>query len=297
MKKRVLPSLLAIAIAATLLVFSVMLMMQHVRTLQEARAETLPLAASLPPLERRLQLLKDQVELTQLHAALRTGSPEEKLHAYVLPETDDIARLLAFVDVARGLLEKKELLRSMSAVDVGVREPVSADRLAVPETDGPSRPLMTQRLAFDAVVKPEGMQILLNLVDLSGLLTVGDALGDEQVQMLFNLTEAQNPAGIVAVEKFLSADLFAYVRDPRLADKHLTQSFPSEQFLRQFHALLAESQLKDAKDLLGGEWGRALEAQQLWPSQFLTPETVIVEKLSDGWVRVSLALTAWSRPR
>jgi hypothetical protein len=168
---------------------------------------------------------------------------------------------------------------------------VSAD----PVPEGGRGPLSRQTVSFAVVVSPEGADRLLRLLDLTGLLTIGDALTAEETESLFLLTESENYAGIVAVEKFLSTDLAAYAADPRPADDQLFKAFSSELFLSEFRTLLANTRLQHARELLGGEWGKAFGAQRVWPVQFLERESVGIERLPDGWVRLTLRMAAVSR--
>src|SRR6185436_426420 len=87
------------AMGLVLLVGLVAIAAAHVHELGQVQQVSLPLAAELPPLEKRAKLLAEQIDLTEAEAAIRSGSPEEKLRAYVLPERADLARLPAFFDV------------------------------------------------------------------------------------------------------------------------------------------------------------------------------------------------------
>jgi hypothetical protein len=167
----------------------------------------------------------------------------------------------------------------------------------VPEhASGSLRGLERQTVTFDAVVTEEGLQKLVSLLDVSGLLTVGDALTEEETDRLFLLTESENYAGIVDVEKFLAGDLLTYARAPSQMEQQLLQSFSSEAFLEQFRSLIAVSRLKAAADVLGGEWGKAYAEQRVWPVQYLQPQRVAVEELGDGKKKVSMTLSLYSRP-
>ncbi len=281
----------AFAGGSLLLSLSVFLLHGHFQALKDMREYALPLAAELPPLERRDELLTQQIELSTLEASLRTDSMEEKLHVYVLPaDGKDFKRLLAFLESARTFLEKRKLLQSMSAIDVGEPGPVTFST----EVNGNS-PLQSRTLHFSAVLRPEGRAQLLSILELSGMLTVGDVLSPENIKTLFSLTEAENVASIVPVEHFLSADLLGYINSPRLYDERLSQALSSEEFLSSFQGLLKSSQLPRVREFLTGDLGRALIAQKLWPVQFITVEKESLEELPDGWQRVDVTLNAYSR--
>ncbi|NOS67868.1 MAG: hypothetical protein HOO67_05930 [Candidatus Peribacteraceae bacterium] len=277
----------ALAGGSLLLSFSVFLVRGHFQALKDVREYALPLAAEIPPMERRARLLSQQMELIQLEASLRTGSAEEKLHVYVLPQGGDMTRLLAFLESSRTFLERRKLLREMSSIIVG-------DPEDIPSVPG-SQPLQTRTLTFSATVRPEGRDQLFSILELSGLLTVGDVLSPDDVKALFSLTETQNYAGIVPVEQFLSSDLLSYVSDPTIPEARLKQAMSSEEFLTAFRSLLENSRLPKVRDFLKGDLGRTLVAQKLWPIQFMTMENESLEELPDGLVKVDVTVKAYGR--
>jgi hypothetical protein len=284
--KRVLPSLAGIVTGSALLALSGLLLTTHLAAMHDVRQVALPLAAELPSLRTHLQLLKQQADLAELHAAAQTDSPEEKLRVYVLPANTDMARPLAFFDVLHDYLAQQKLLQSMEPI--AVSDPVPVD----------GEPTLTARtLTLQLTLKPEGVQTLFALLRLTGTITVGDTIGAEDLQKLFALTEAENYAGIVPVEKFLSADLLSYVKEPKPFEQELTQSFPSEEFLRSFHSLLETSGLKDAAALLQGGMGKTLIAQKLWPMQFLQLLAVSTAEQPDGWLRVQAEVRVYAREK
>jgi hypothetical protein len=272
----------AVAAGAAMLATSAMLLTAHLSALGTARDAVLPLAAEIPPLEHRLDILKKQLELTDVQASLQSGSASEKLAAYVLPQKPNADRLVAFFDVTGVLLQRQNMLKSFSSVTVG--KPVT-------DAEGFTRRPVT----VEAVLTHKGTETMLKTLDLSGLLTVGDTLTEEEWMSLFTLTEAENYAGIVAVEQFLSADLAAYARDPRPAEDRLLKTFSSERFLQQFRAILGKTRLQTARDVLGGDAGEAYALQKVWPVQFLVVDGVSTEDRGDGWEKVSLRLSAYSR--
>lgn len=285
--------------ATMLLSVAALLMHAHFQVLNEVEEYALPLAAEIPPLERRVSLLTQQMELSSLEASLRTGSLEEKLNVYVLPKGEDITRLLAFLESTRTFLENRDLLQSMSAIDVS--EPADTDMRG---RNGGA--LQARTIRFSAVLRPDGREQLLSILRLSGMLTVGDVLSPADIQTLFDLTEKQNYAGIVPVEQFLSADLLAYASDPTAPEARLQQAMSSEEFLSAFHSLLAGAKLPEVKQLLTGDLGRALSVQKLWPVQFMTIEKESIQ-IEDGpaasvgaahsgeWETVELTMKAYSR--
>ncbi len=293
MKRALLP---VTGILAALALFGVSkhLVDLHIDALHDVRGTILPVAAELPPLEQRLQILRKQVELSQLQSELRSGTAEEKLRAYVLPQGSDLTRLVAFFDVMHGALSKRKVLQSFSGVSVADPLPFTLP-LARVSSGIRSEPLQAQRISFTATVNAQGLSQLQSLLQVSGLITVGDALSSEDIQKLFAITEAQNYSGIVPVEQFLSADLLEYIRDPTVSDRRLTQAFPSEDFLRQFHDLLNSSGLSAVRDALSGGFADELDKQKLWPLPFLILQSIGVVEKKVEWIQVTVSADAISR--
>ncbi len=268
-----------------LLVLSVVLLTEHFTMLQDIRGAVLPIASDVASLERRADVLGQQMELMEAKESLESGSPEEQLGAYVLPEEMDLERLLGFFDVAQSMLQSNRLAKSFTAIELGDPTPVTFSDVT----------LMRQPLSFTIVVTEEGAHKLLALLDLTGLLTVGDALTQQEIDRLFALTEAENFAGITDMEQFLSTDLLSYVRDPRPAEDRLFKAFSSETFLESFRAVLGTSSVQGAKDLLGGAWGSALIRNRVWPGPMVMTDSVTQEQQGDGWVTLTLQLSAYGR--
>lgn len=274
-----------------LLAVSVLLLTEHLWIVQDMRGSALPLAADVSSLERRADVLHAQKEVLVVQASKQSGSLEEQLRAYVLPEERDVRRLLGFFDVTRSLLENSGMARSFSAIELG--DPVSvhlSDR-----DSSPGLAVTRQSLTFQATVSVEGASRFLSLVDLTGLLTVGDTLTQEEIHRLFALTEAENFGGITAVEQFLRTDLVSYARDPRAADDRLLKAFSSEQFLAAFRSILHTSRLEDARHVLGGSFGAALLRTAVWPGPFLVLDSVTWEQERGDWVKMSIVLQVYGR--
>src|SRR2546421_598608 len=92
-----------------------------------------------------------------------------------------------------GALAGASILLSMSAIDVS--DPIAI----VTETEpvvSRAEPLRARTLKFSAVIRPDGRTQLLSILNLSGMLTVGDVLTPQNIKTLFSLTE-QNYASIV----------------------------------------------------------------------------------------------------
>lgn len=276
-------TLLLLATGCAFLLFSSVLIVGHVRLVQEVKNVSLPALSQIPVMERRLEVLNQQVETAQLHAALSTGSQEERVFVYVLPENPDFDRLVTVFDLLRDALKRQGWLSEMSAIEI---------HDDVNNTDFSQM----HRVTFSMTLHEEGLRRVLILLRLAGLLTVGDALTPEEHDLLLERTEAENPAGIVAVEDFLSTDVLDYVRNPRPYEEQLLRSFTSPTFERVVQTITATSLLRDARILFEGSLGENFVGRKLWPLPFLTIEH-ISQKSGDvaGWNNVSFELGLHTR--
>lgn len=268
-----------------LLGFSGFLLINHAHAIREVTGESAPLAGEIPILERRLQFLQQQLEMAQLHTALRTGSQEERLTVFVLPEESDLDRLLGSFDILREVLGTQGHLSDFAAIDIGEREPTAL------------KAIQSESVSFSVSVDEEGFRELMTFLRIAGLLTIGDVLGQDDLAKLLHLTEEENPAGLIALEQFLSTDLLQYARDVRSYEDQLLKSFSSPSFTQALHAALQSPPLRNARRLLEGPIGKELQAQKLWPLQMLTLNEARVERGSvGGWYRVGFELSLMSMP-
>ena len=255
----------------------------HARAIRDVRDISVPLVAELPSLERQLSVLKDQIELSELHAADRTGSEEERIAVYVLPASTDLDRTLAAFEALREYLSRAGMLAAMSPVDFGSAGVVR---------DG----LAAAAVRFDASLTEEGMTALLRFVRLAGLLTVGDAFSEGERERLLHRTEEDNPAGIVALEQFFAADVLDYAENPRLYDTQLLRSYSGDAFRDTFSDVVDSSLLRGARELLGGSLGRVLRQNDLWPTEMMMLDGIDAERGgAEGWVRAKVRLSVYSR--
>lgn len=279
------PVALWAASAALLLAASLQLRSQA-GAIRAARDLSLPIAGGIPALERRLSVLEQETEAGRLHAQLRPGSPEEKVHLYVFPESGGADRALTFLEILRDTLAGRGELRALSTVDV-------ADGAALDAAG----PLRAQRIALTVVLNEEGMASFLRAIPLTGLVTVADALSAEERRALILEAERVHPAAIAALGQFFAADLFAYARSPRAAEERLLASIPSEDFAALLRRTVGTSLLREAQEALQGDLGAALLREKLWPLPFLTLEEVTVEADDSEWLRASLILQAYGKSK
>ena len=259
------------------------LLMMHVREISTMQESALPLLATLPSLERRLSILKEQVEVTQLDTALRTGSDEERVRVYVLPTQTALDRALATFDALRNDLTDRGVLTAMSSIRVGERFTRSDGLRAIP-------------LTVQFTVRGEGARYVFAFLRMAGLLSIGDVLTRSEKQTLIRATEEENPAAIVALEQFFSTDLLSYAKEPRPVDEQLKRSLSSESFTATLQTILSRSLLNDARELLRGEFGRSLDRYRLWPVQMLQIANAEVQPGSaPDWYRLDFTVLLLER--
>ncbi|PIR48338.1 hypothetical protein COU80_05200 [Candidatus Peregrinibacteria bacterium CG10_big_fil_rev_8_21_14_0_10_55_24] len=266
------------------LVLSGMLLIEHARVVREVRDVSLPLVAQITTLETRSKVLKEQVDLSQLQSAVSVGSLGEKLEVFVFPSDPAVDRAVAFFDLVGDALFAHGYATPF--------EDIAVETSPVAHEDG----LAAFPLTLKTSLSTEGLETLLRMVDLLGLLTVGDALTSDDIALLFLGSEEENPAGIVALEQFLSQDLLRYALDPRSTEEQLRRSFVSPTFSSALQTTLQSSLLRDARRLLGGDLGQVLLERNIWPQQFLTVEHVrLTQGQAPGWYAAELTVFLWGR--
>jgi len=269
------------AAGASFLFVAGFLMMGHAFVFHHME-ESLPAAARIPALEARLSILKEQVEVSALHASLDSGSVGENIRVFVLPEGESHDRLLSYFEMIREDLTRKKMLRAFSAVEFGPRVSVDAS-------------LFAQPLSFSIEGTEEGVREFLTLLNLTGIVTLGDALTKEDQHLLMQRTEQANPAGVVLLGQFLGADFLDYLRDPRTFEDRLRKFFSSEDFTATLRSIKLSPLFKEGEKLFQSPLGKALDKDHLWPVQFLELQESALEELSDGWYRLSVTVNAYSR--
>lgn len=277
-------------LAGALLVGSAGLLMMHVKRVGDMRDVGLPAALTIPALEQRMEILKEQADVAQLQASVNGSSSAEMLRMYVMPSADNLERLLGTIDALSASLRSAGDLSSMSAVTVG-----EGTSKTITLDDGSTSQVTLTPVTFDADVSEQGMKTLFLFEQVSGLFTVGDALTPDEQATLLRLTEDENPAAVTSLEAFLSTDLFTYARDPQQIENKLLQSFTTAAFADSIRSITRESKLPAAAELLGGAVGQSLVRQKLWPLRFLTSSNAAFTQKSEKTYRVSVTWEAVSR--
>ena len=267
-----------------LLACSTVLLTKHVRVIQGVQQVSVPLVARLGELEHREEALRSQLEISQLHSAVQVGSLGEKLDVYILPKESQLDRLVALFDILYEVLQRQGIASEMSEIEIG-------DPFSFEENGVRALPITVRFTAHK-----DGIDQILILTRVAGLLTVGDALTEDEVALLFRSTEEENPAGIVALEQFLSLDLLRYVRDIRAHEDQLLRSFVSPAFESALQNVTQASLLRDARRILEGDFGRALDEKRIWPLQFLVVQEARLETgNAPEWYTLTLNLHALER--
>jgi len=273
-----------LVLGGSLFILSGFLLVDHIQVMNEVKTVSVPLVAKLSDLERRESALKEQIELSQIHDALRVGSIGEKLDAYVLPKETDFDRLIAVMDLFADNLREQGILAKMSEITFG-------DLKEVNESSVRMRPM---HVSF--ALHEKGVEKVMKLIRIAGLLTVGDALTDQELEALLKITEEENPAGVVALEQFLSLDLVRYARDVKSHETQLKKSFTSTAFADTLQKITRKSLLKDVRSLLEGDFGKYVLESDLWPIQFMTlSEARGTEGGAEDWYMVRLEVLVWER--
>lgn len=265
-----------------LLALSTVLIQEHIRVVQSIREEAIPLVATLPALEQRVAVLEEQVEMTELQSALRVGSQEERMRVYVLPDEIDTDRVVSTFDVIGDVLKQRGIAADVASVSFGDLT-VAVD-------------MFKRNVTLRSALSREGVRELLTLIDLSGTLTVADALTDGERTELYEYVERSNPAGIADIEEFLSTDIMEYMAEGRSYEQKMLRSFSDETLSNAILNVIHSSRLKDAKRLLGGPMGAVLNDQQLWPMPLMTLEEVRLKAGgAPGWFEAEVHIAIFQR--
>ncbi len=275
-------SLTAFILGLSAIAASGVLLTLHASVIRDVQEQGLPAAVTIPPLEKRLQILKSQIEVSELQQAVSQGSSDEVVSAFVLTATPDTDRVLTLLTVLHDHFKKAGQLRSFSPVQTLPDEPL-------PAIAG----VTAHPFLIEAEVTEEGLTKLLTFLRLSGLLTISDALSNTEIQKLLAMTEQQDPSSVAVIEHFLSVPVLRYALDPRPYDQEVMRAFTGET-AQLFSEFTAHSDLAQIRDFFSGEFGRVLVQQHLWPVRFLTADRMTVTALDGEWRKVSMEVRAYS---
>lgn len=269
--------------SGVLLVIGGKLLAVHIWAIDDVRASALPLAQEIPVLERRVKVLSEQRELSELSDALRIGSPEERVHVYALPKETDFTKVVTALDLFMESLERRKILKNRSSLQFGEAHDV---------VEG----IRAQDITFTASVHREGVLAIETFTRVSGLLSVADAFSPEERESLLRETELENPAAIVALEQYFQTDLGSFLREPRPAQEKLLRSFSTQAFEHTFRDVLRGSIIPDAERLFSGAFLQTLVDRKLWPMQMLSIGKVsLTPGRAADWYTVECVLRAYTR--
>jgi hypothetical protein len=268
--------------ALALLIGSGLLLAEHAGAIADMRETGIPAAMELQMLEKRMQTIKEQNELAELQAALITGSQEEQVQVYVLPDEADAARAIAGLDVVFSYLQKQKQMLSVSPVTVG--DLITKESVSV------------LPLSFTARLTQEGWNKLQLFMQVSGLMTIGDHASDTDIDTLLRLTEDENPASVAALEQFLRTDLLRYSEEPRPFEDQLLRSFSADTTIESVRAFLTSADMQAMRSLLK-DLGPSIRSAKLWPLRFMQLQKADVQMNDDGTVEVDITIGAMGRVR
>ncbi|PIP64947.1 hypothetical protein COU77_04055 [Candidatus Peregrinibacteria bacterium CG10_big_fil_rev_8_21_14_0_10_49_16] len=271
------------------LLVSAFLLLEHVIVVRQVASLQLPVFAEIPALQRQLHSLEEQIRVAETQSLLLGSAEEEIVRMYILPSQKEYQRFIRFVGVLEEWLREEGSLYAFSPVYIGDTYAVQAHL-----SSGEQVRLSVQPVSLTVEVSSDAASDLIRFVQLAGNLSVGDILREEDLLDLLQATEEENPAGIIALEQFLGADLFQYSNNPRLFEEQVRRSFVSASLLDTFQDLV-DGPLRPVRSLLGSKAGRMLQSADLWPPQLFLLNTVAVRHLSADRARVHLELETYSR--
>jgi hypothetical protein len=275
----------ACMLAVALLAVSGVMVFNQTTRVRETRDLALPLAATLPPLEKRLSVLTQEVQLAEAQSAGTQGSDTEKLRMYVLPSDVPTARTIALIDTVRAALEESKDLNAASGIETGEREMLPLE----------TGTLESQTLTFSQSLSKNGLSQLFSVIRLSGMLTVSDALTNEEKTLLLNLLESGNPADTVTLEQFLRTDLASYGQNPKAYDDKFLTSLSSPGLSETFAVILKKSALKDLQEVFQTTLGTKLREQRLFPMPLLRIQSLTIAPGADDWQKVTATVQIFGR--
>lgn len=268
---------------------SVLMMYALTLQIRDVKDVALPAAVALTPLEKRLAVLKEQTQLTELQAELGNSAQDEKVRMYVFPPHDEIDRLLQTFDLFLNRWQTQKSVTHVTPLAVGTATGITLE--------GSAEPLVATTVSFEADVTAQGLADLLLFVDIAGHLTVNDAFSEDARHALLIMTEEENPAAVTALEQFLSTDLLGYVRDPGATENRLLKAFSSSDFADEFRRLIETSKLPQIERLFTKEMLVSMDEAKLWPVRMLRIKNIAIAPVTETQSHVSIMLEAIARAK
>lgn len=255
------------------------LVYNHVQVITSTQSSTVPSLASVQQLEQVREVLQQQTELAELQIALESDYIEEQVEAFVLPTELDTDRIVALFDAMQqyfayhGLAagNETELFIERSAIDpsISLVLPMHADAIA----------------------------IWSQLVELSGIVTVHDALNPEHRTALLRYTEKNTPAALPDIEAFFNLSLLEYGSDADLHIRRLMRSFNDSVFTELLELAITSPHMQGASKLFSGSLGELFAQNSLWPMPFMQLNQLSLTKGSeDHWYQTRWEILFPSTP-
>ncbi|MDB4978299.1 MAG: hypothetical protein JWM56_485 [Candidatus Peribacteria bacterium] len=277
-------SLVFIAIGCVLLILSGFLVAEHAHSIRETDFQSLPLAASLVTLERRETLLSQQVDRAELHAAVQTGSADERIALYVLPHADNHDRLLTLLDRVSTVLEKQGDQAGSASVEFEQFKP-----------DTLHKDVSSRNVHMLVRVTAAGLTEWLQLFHVMGYLTVNDALATADRRSLLACLEEEGPSAADAVNDVLGTDLHVFAQDAVSYTDRLVGSFSSERCALVARTVLTSPLLIQVKNLFTGTLTQALSAGDVWPFPLATVTSLSAKHVTDDGYDLSVVFQLYAR--
>ncbi len=233
----------------------------HVLAVSAMRDVGLPVAARIPVLAQRKAALAEQADIAALRASVSGEAYDELYRLYVLPDKPDLPRVVSILEKLLNRLETSGTVRELTSI------------LSTEETN---------TITIDLLVAAGKSSDVIQLIDLSGMLTISDALTPADHDALLALTEQEDPSAIVALEQFLTTDLLRYASEPQASESQLLRAGADDVFRQNVLSILDASRLRSiaatATFLANDKKGSV----SLWPLPLLTIESVRTETTPSG---------------
>ncbi len=259
-----------------------MLLSVHMEYFTALRSQVLPAARQIPELEQRAALLREQIDQADVVGSVHAASLGEQVQAYVLPTDANAGRLARALEAVGDTLQKQNWVHNMRVEVGGVQDFGSG--------------MVLRTVEVETAANEQGLQALLDLVDVSGTLSVADALPAALEHDLLQESEHGSPGDILLLQELFHMDLPTYVQNGADAMERLRGNIATPEMSNLLSQLENVSVLAGATRLLQGDTGTALGAKDLWPLPLTTIKHLTQEKgKAPSWSTLRITLNVVGR--
>lgn len=255
------------------------LVYNHMEVITSTQDSTVPSLASVQQLEQVREVLEQQAELAELQVALESDYTEEQVFAFVLPDELDTDRIVALFDAMQQYFTYHGLAASETTelfIDKHAAEP---------------------SITLEVPLHSSAVAIWTQLVELSGIVTVHDALSAQDRLALLRYTELHNPAALPDIEAFFSLPLLEYGSDADLHIRRLMRSFNDDVFTELIELAILSPHMQGANTLFSGSLGELFTQNSLWPMPFMQlHELTLTKGSAENWYQTRWQILFPSAP-